>query len=360
MSSGRALSAGPLLAWTEKGLYCAAGDFYVDPHRAVQNAVTTHAHSDHARRGSRLYYTARPGVGLLKTRLGHDIHVKGIPYGETFTLGPVKLSFHSAGHILGSAQVRIELDGEVWVASGDYKRDPDPSCDPFEIVTCDTYVTEATFGTPKYQWNKASRHGHDIHQWWMRNADAGMNSLLFGYSLGKAQRILAELAPFAPKPVIIHDSVTALTQCYRDEGRVLAPTIGLQDLSPHYQLEGELVLAPPSLLKTEWLERLGEFQTAFASGWMQQSGYGAHGRHYDHGFVMSDHADWIDLHQTIEESKAKRVFVQHRSGALIRSLRKKGLDAHPANALIPENYAKLPGHNLSLFDLNDVSPGSLL
>ncbi len=342
----------PLLAWTPKGLYCAAGDFYIDPHRAVERAVTTHAHSDHARRGSRSYTTAACGVGLLKARLGQDIVVHGIPYGEIFKIGPVKLSFHSAGHILGSAQVRIEHGGEVWVASGDYKRDPDPSCHPFEVVQCDTYVTEATFGTPKYRWDKTSKHGEDIHRWWTHNARAGMNSLLFGYSLGKAQRILAELASFAEKPVIIHDTITALTECYRAEGRKLAPTLSLSELSEDHQLKGELILAPPSLLRTEWLSRLGKFQTAFASGWMQ-GGYGAqyssHGQQYDHGFVMSDHADWNDLHRTIEESGARRVFVQHRSGALIRSLRKKGLDAHPADMLEPSAYAKLPQQTLPLF-----------
>lgn len=342
----------PLLAWTEKGLYCSAGDFYIDPHRAVERAVTTHAHSDHARRGSKLYHAVHCGVGLLKARLGQDIQVRGIPYREIFQIGPVKLSFHSAGHILGSAQVRIEHGGEVWVASGDYKRDPDPSCDPFEVVHCDTYVTEATFGTPKYQWDKTAKHGEDISAWWEKNARAKMNSLLFGYSLGKAQRILAELAPFAKKPVIIHDSITALTECYRAEGRILAPTISLSELEDDQELQGELILAPPSLLKTEWLSRLGKFQTAFASGWMQ-GGYGAHGSQYDHGFIMSDHADWNDIHRTIEESRARRVFVQHRSGALIRSLRKKGLEAHPAEALEPHAFAKLPERNLSLFDLRN-------
>jgi len=346
------LGNAPLLAWTSKGLYCAAGDFYIDPHRAVERAVTTHAHSDHARRGSKLYFTEKSGVGLLKSRLGQDIQVRGIPYGDAFSIGDVKLSFHSAGHILGSAQVRVEHEGEVWVASGDYKRDPDPSCEPFEVVKCNTYVTEATFGTPKYQWDKSSKHGEDIHRWWINNSQARMNSLLFGYSLGKAQRILAELAPFAEKPVIIHDSISALTECYRAEGRKLATTIALADLAPDHKLDGELILAPPSLLRTEWLERLGTFQTAFASGWMQ-GGYGAHGRQYDHGFVMSDHADWNDIHQTIEQSGASRVFVQHRSGALIRSLRKKGLDAHPVEVLDPQAYVKLPQRNLSLFDFSE-------
>ncbi len=192
----------PLIAWTDKGLYCQSGDFYIDPHRAVDTAVITHAHSDHARRGSVRYLCTSPSVGLLKSRLGAKIQVEGIPFGQRFRLGSVTVSLHLAGHILGSAQVRVESDdGQIWVASGDYKRDPDPSCEPFEPVPCDTFITEATFGTPKYSWNKDCSHGRDIHAWWKKNAASGFNSLLFGYSLGKAQRILAELEPFAERPV---------------------------------------------------------------------------------------------------------------------------------------------------------------
>jgi putative mRNA 3-end processing factor len=341
----------PLIAWTEKGLFCRAGDFYIDPHRAVDTAVVTHAHSDHARRGSKRYLCAQSGVGLLKSRIGKNIQVQGIPFGETFQLGSVQVSLHPAGHILGSAQVRVEHRGEVWVASGDYKRDPDPSCEPFESVTCDTFITEATFGTPKYAWKKDSTYGLEIHDWWLDNASQGWNSVLFGYSLGKAQRILTELASYAQRPVIIHESISELTECYRSEGRALAPT---RELSMSNQVDlfsgeevyaGELILAPPSILKLDSIARLGKFKTAFASGWMQQSGYS----NYDHGFVMSDHADWNDLNRTIDESQAKRVFVQHRNGALVRHLRSKGIDAHPDDALIPENFQRLAQINLSLF-----------
>jgi putative mRNA 3-end processing factor len=338
----------PLIAWTEKGLYCEAGDFYIDPHRAVQTAVITHAHSDHARRGSDRYICTPTSVGLLRSRLGKNICVQSVPFRESFVLGNVKVSFHSAGHILGSAQVRVESQGEVWVASGDYKREPDPSCEAFEPVACDTFITEATFGTPKYVWRKDLSYGQLIYNWWKQNAREGFNSLLFGYSLGKAQRILAELAPLAvEKPIVVHSSVEQLTECYRQEGRLLAPTRVLQtpaDLGGA-ALEAELILAPPSVLKLDQ-SILGHYKTAFASGWMVQNTHFR--RDYDHGFVMSDHADWTDLNRTIDESGAKRIFVQHRDGALVRHLRRRGLEAHPSEMLTRENYSRMGGTTLRL------------
>jgi len=339
----------PLIEWTEAGLFCRAGGFHIDPHRPVELAVLTHAHSDHARRGSRKYFSTTSGAGLVRVRLGKSIDLTTLRYGESISFGDVRVSLHPAGHILGSAQVRVECGGEVWVASGDYKRDADPSCEPFEVVACDTFITEATFGTPKYAWKKTVQHGHDIWNWWQANAQKGHNSVLFGYSLGKTQRILAELAAHADRPILLHDSMIELTQCYREQGRTLAPTSRLSDTL----LEGDLILAPPSALRDDLLARLGTFKTAFASGWMQGQREGAPyrgGQGYDHGFVMSDHADWADLNRTIDETTARRVFVLHRSqGALVRHLRKRGIDAHSYEALRPENFSRLPGQNLELF-----------
>ncbi len=337
----------PLLTWTEKGLYCAAGDFYIDPHRAVDVAVITHAHSDHARRGSKRYICVDQGVDLLRTRIGKNIAVETFAYGDSFSLGRACVSFHSAGHILGSAQVRVEVDGEVWVASGDYKRDRDPSCDPFESVSCDTFITEATFGTPKFVWEKDLPHGKHIWDWWRENESVGRNSILFGYSLGKAQRILAELAPLAHKPVLIHDSIHELTDCYRRQNRTMAPTVLVTDklkaLPIGDVLSGELILAPPSILREAWASRFGEFQTAFASGWMHGSRRG-----YDRGFVMSDHADWNDLNRTIRETGARRVYVQHRDGALVRKLKRDGIAAFPIEDLHLDLFLPKPGENLVL------------
>jgi len=338
----------PLVEWTESGLYCRAGDFYIDPNRRVKSAVITHAHSDHARRGSAQYICEQTSVGLLKVRLGPKIDVTGIPYREPFRLKDTLVSFHSAGHILGSAQIRIQHGPEVWVVSGDYKRDPDPSCEPFESVPCHTFITEATFGTPKYVWDKTRDHGREIFEWWEENAELGQNSLLYGYSLGKSQRILAALEPFARRPVLIHSSMVELTDCYRREGRKLAPTRCLDEKGVYEPLDGELILAPPSILKTEWITRLGRHQDAFASGWMQGSTF-FRADAYDHGFVISDHADWDDLNRTIDESGAKQIFVLHRSGSLIAHLRRRGIQAHPAEALRPERFERLGGMNLDLF-----------
>jgi putative mRNA 3-end processing factor len=348
----RSSPSAPLLSWTEAGLYCEAGDFHIDPHRPVKRALITHAHSDHARRGSQEYFCTSSSVGLLRVRLGKKIRVQGVPYRERFQLGEVTVSFHSAGHILGSAQIRVERAGEVWVASGDYKRTPDPSCEPFEVVPCETFITEATFGTPKFVWPQGGQPGAEIFEWWMKNQAQAKNSVLFGYSLGKSQRILAELAPFAKQPILIHDTLIELTECYRQEGRILAPTRPVP--SPPQKLEGELILAPPSFLSRaptdERVLQLGDYETAFASGWMAGQESRPHRGSYDRGFVVSDHADWNELNRTIRETGAQRVFVMHRSeGALVRHLRKQGLDAHPVQALEPAQYARLAPINLSLF-----------
>jgi putative mRNA 3-end processing factor len=243
------------------------------------------------------------------------------------------------------------------VASGDYKRDPDPSCEPFEVVPCDTFITEATFGTPKYCWDKSARHGESIYHWWKENASRGENSVLFGYSLGKTQRILAELAPFATRPILIHPAMIELTECYRRAGVRLAETKPIPNLGSEATLfeepplRGELILAPPAWLRDNGraLEQLGQLKTAFASGWMQGGGFG-HGRGVEFGFVLSDHADWNDLIRTVQETGAEQVFVQHRSeGALVRHLRKLGCDAHPVEALTPKSFRRAPQKNLELF-----------
>lgn len=327
-----------MLILTAKGLYCPPGNFYVDPSGKVEHAVITHAHSDHARRGSETYYSTRSGAPLVKSRLGKKINVRAFDYGETFKLNGVTVSFHSAGHILGSAQVRIECGGEVWVASGDYKRDPDPTCAPFESVKCDVFVTEATFGTPGFTWKKGADLGREIYEWWMENAKRGTNSVLFAYSLGKAQRVLGVLAPFAERPVICHSAARELNDCYREQGVRLADTRCLGTVGLHERLKGELVLAPQSFLQSDQACVLGDdFETAFASGWMAR---GAHG--YDRGFLMSDHADWNDLLQTIDETGARRVYVQHRGkGALVRHLRARGLQAFPDTELKLKNPDQL-------------------
>ena len=328
-----------MLQLTDKGLYCEAGGFYIDPSRPVDCAVVTHAHSDHARRGARAYYCVDRGVRVLRSRLGARIDARGIPYRQRFRLGDVWVSFHSAGHILGSSQVRLEHErgGEIWVVSGDYKREPDPTCDPFEVVPCDVFVTEATFGTPSYQWARGSdgarELGREISQWWERNASEGVNSVLFAYSLGKAQRVLGELRAHVRRPVLTHETVTRISECYLEEDVALAPFRCLSTLAPGERPREELLVIPPSSFDEELEARFGLHRTAFASGWMGAGKNWSRDR-YDTGFVMSDHADWNDLLLTIRQTGARTVYVQHRgNGALVKHLRSLGLEAHPDSAL---------------------------
>jgi putative mRNA 3-end processing factor len=333
-----------MLILTRQGLYCQAGNFHIDPKGAVDNAVITHAHSDHARRGARRYFCARSGEALLKARLGKNISVQALEFGECISLNGVQVSLHPAGHILGSAQVRTEYGGEIWVASGDYKRDADPTCEPFEPVKCDVFVTEATFGTPAYQWPKDADLGREIFDWWNENATNGINSVLFAYSLGKAQRVLGVLHPFAQKPIYCHPAASALNDCYRAQGVTLAATKCLSEVEANVRLKGELFLVPQSFLDSPLAQILGdEYKTAFASGWMAQGMYGSNFAHsFDKGFVMSDHADWNDLLRTVKDSQAKRVYVQHRGrGALVQHLRKLGILAFPDSDLLPANPDQL-------------------
>jgi putative mRNA 3-end processing factor len=327
-----------MLIMTQAGLYCPAGDFFIDPKTAVTNAVITHAHSDHARPGSKQYFCTSSGVSLLKSRLGAKISVESHPYGQTFQIKDVTISFHPAGHILGSSQIRLALFGEVWVVSGDYKRDPDPTCEPFQSIPCDVFITEATFGTPAFQWDKSPQHGKAILAWWQQNAANDTNSVLFAYSLGKAQRILAELAELTDQPVYCHSATQALNDCYRTQGVKLLPTISLKDLPKETELKKALCLVPTSFLKTHQAKVLGKhYKTAFASGWMVRPT-----NQFNAGFILSDHADWNDLLLTITESRAKRVYVQHRgAGALVRELKKRGISAYPDTALTPKNPAQM-------------------
>lgn len=323
-----------MLVLTPKGLYCPAGDFYIDPRSACDHAIITHAHSDHARRGSKHYYCVNSGVSLLKTRLGQSISVHAIPYGEKYFFRDVAISFHPAGHILGSSQVRVEFCGEVWVVSGDYKRDYDPTCEPFETVTCDVFITEATFGTPGFKWKKNANFGDEIYDWWRKNSQSGFNSVLLAYSLGKAQRVLGCLFNKTQETVLCHTTTEILNECYRAEGMALAPSVSINNMLSEPFIKGGLFLVPPAFFKSPSRELLGKkYKTAFASGWLAGRKY-----NYDEGFIMSDHADWDDLLRTILETKAARIYVQQRgSGALVKKLRSMGLKAYSDAALIPKD-----------------------
>lgn len=307
---------------TDEGLYCEAGDFYIDPWKPVERAVITHAHSDHARLGSTHYFSSSKGVGLLQLRLGENIPVTAKHYGETFTLGNTTVSFHPAGHVLGSSQVRVEHKGEVWVASGDYKRTPDPSCDPFEVVPCDVFISEATFALPIYHWDSGETTAQKIFDWWQSEPERP--TLVFCYALGKAQRILAELHKLTDKTVYLHGALTAITEAYRRENIAMVPTLPVASMDKKYNFHGDLILAPPSAHRSIWMKRFKDPQTAFASGWMQIRG-ARRRRGYEKGFALSDHADWNELNQTIDETKAQTIFLTHgRTDVLSRFLEEQG------------------------------------
>ena len=316
-----------LLAPTPQGLYCAAGDFHVDPWRPVPRAVITHAHGDHFAHGCGAYLASAAGAPLLRHRLGGDATVEALPYDEPRDLRGVRLSLHPAGHILGSAQVRLEHRGEVWVASGDYKTVPDRTVAPFEPVRCDTFITESTFGLPVYRWPEPAVEEAALADWWRANAEAGVTSVVFAYALGKAQRVLAALDD-AVGPLLVHGAVGPLNDLYRAQGVALPPT-------PHATREAvraargrALVVAPPAAAGSPWLRGLGDTATAVASGWMRIRGTRRR-RGVERGFVLSDHADWDGLHLAIRATGAGHILVTHGyTAAMVRWLSEQGLDAH--------------------------------
>ena len=313
-----------------QGLYCPAGDFYIDPCRAVHRAVITHAHADHARAGHGHVLATAISAGVLRSRLGANLPLQGLDYGQTVVHEGVRISLHPAGHVLGSAQVRLEHAGRVWVASGDYYLsaidERNPTCAPFEPLRCDCFITESTFGLPIYRWPPQAEVLSQIDAWWRANAEAGRHSLLLAYSFGKAQRLLAGVDA-GIGPIRVHSAMATINQAYRDAGVALPAAAVLGDL-PDGRLPGQaLVLAPPSVLGSTWARQLGDCSTAFASGWMQVRG--AHRRRsVDRGFVLSDHADWPGLQRAIRATGAERVIVTHgQEAVMVRWLQESGLQA---------------------------------
>jgi putative mRNA 3-end processing factor len=317
-----------LLSPSPVGLACERGAFHVDPWAPVPLAVVTHAHADHARPGSAAYLCAEPGVALLQRRLGPDAAIRGVAYGARVPLGDTVVSFHPAGHILGSAQVRVESGGDVWVVTGDYKRQPDPTCAAFELVPCRVLITEATFALPIYRWPDPECVVRDIVEWWAANRDAKRASVLFCHALGKAQRILALLRAFTADTVFVHGALQGLTDIYRAAGIDMLATVPVAGTLRGKSFAGELVLAPEMAIGSTWMRRFGDHETALASGWMRVRG-NRRRRSFDRGFELSDHADWPGLLRTVGESGARRVLATHGCAEpLARFLREeRSLDA---------------------------------
>lgn len=310
-----------------EGLYCEAGDFFVDPWRPVARAVTTHAHSDHARPGSRSYLAAEPGRELLEIRIGRNSVIETLSYGETRRIGNATVSLHPAGHILGSAQVRIEVEGEVWVVSGDFNSTHDTGCGaPFEPVACDTFITESTFGLPIYRWPKPATVFAEIKHWWRHNRERGITTVIPAYPLGKSQRLTAAL-DLSIGPIAIHGNAWDFLAPYRRAGiaQPELPRLSEVDLAT-FKGKG-LVIAFSGAQEEGLLKKLAPLSWGFASGWMMTRA-ARRNRDFDRGFILSDHADWPGLIDAIRATGARRIGVTHgETRSFTRWLRENGWDA---------------------------------
>src|ERR1039457_6936979 len=291
----------PLVRLTDRGLFCETGGFYVDPYKSVDKALITHAHSDHARPGSRSYLTVKQGGLLLKHRLGSRINLQTVKYSEAIYFNGVKVSFHPAGHILGSAQIRIEYKGEIWVISGDYKLEKDLTCEKFEPVKCNTCITESTFGLPIFKWCRQDLLFDEINSWWRLNKNLKIISIIFGYSIGKSQRIISGL-DLSIGTIYVHPAIELINQCYRETGIKLPGTKNVNELNGTDPPPGTLIIAPPSADIYQMIGRPCKFSSAFASGWMQIR-KNRKRNSFDSGFSLSDHADWEGLLQAVKETQ---------------------------------------------------------
>lgn len=318
-----------LLSPTPRGLYCPAGDFFIDPCRPVSRALITHAHADHAIPGSHRYLACSKARNVLTRRLRRPRRLDLLDYGERRRINGVNVSFHPAGHVHGSAQIRLEYRKHVWVVSGDYKLSPDPTCAGFEPVGCDVFVTESTFGQPVFQWPDPVTVFEDIQQWWRENQQRGLASVIYAYALGKAQRLVASL-DLSLGPLHVHPAVHRINQDYRCDG-VALPDV---PLAASHQTPGDwsrtLIIAIPSAHRTAWLSSFGPIATASVSGWMLPAARDLHNdtrwNELDRGFALSDHADWNGILNAVNASGAKEVWVTHgSSGQVAQHLESLGL-----------------------------------
>jgi putative mRNA 3-end processing factor len=316
----------PLILSTDRGLYCPAGDFHIDAWKPVPRNIVTHAHSDHARRGSERYLVPPDGQAVLRRRLGDDIHVDTLEYGQPLKLGNVTISLHPAGHLLGSTQVRVEHHGQIWVFTGDYKTQPDPTCKPFEPQKCHTFITECTFGLPIFRWKTTDLLATEINAWWQSNIQHGRTSILLAYSLGKAQRALAMLDP-SIGPILLHGAVHAMTETYRHAAVELPPALHANVENAKLHKGRAIVIAPPGAEGGPWIRKFHPESVAVASGWMQLRGHRRR-QAVDRGFVLSDHVDWPSLQATIAATGASHIIATHGyTGPLVRYLKQQGMSA---------------------------------
>ncbi|HYF31404.1 MAG TPA: ligase-associated DNA damage response exonuclease [Chitinophagaceae bacterium] len=314
-----------LIEFTDKGLCCPAGKFYIDPWKPVDKAVITHAHSDHAYAGHQYYLCHHYTKPLLQLRLG-DHHYQSIGWNEPIQINGVTVSLHPAGHIIGSSQVRVEYKGEVWVVSGDYKTENDGLSGQFEPIRCHTFITESTFGLPIYRWKPQEEIFSNVREWIKRNKEAGKTSVLIAYSLGKAQRLL-QAAKEVTEDIYVHGAIWNTQEALRLAGWQLPAVKRIYSDTPKEALRSAVVIAPPSADSSPWMKRFTPYAVGVCSGWMQVRG-NVRRRNVDAGFALSDHADWNGLLASIKATGAEKVYVTHGfQSAFSRYLNETGIPA---------------------------------
>ncbi|MDQ3394644.1 MAG: ligase-associated DNA damage response exonuclease [Bacteroidota bacterium] len=330
----------PILEFNKNGIFCPIAGFYIDPWLPVEKAIITHAHSDHARWGNQFYLSHKHSSSILKTRLGSDIKLETLDYGQPVSANGVKITLYPAGHIYGSAQVRLEYKGEVSVVSGDYKLENDFISEPFEPIKCDTFVTESTFGLPIFKWKPQAEVFSEINAWWNQNQDEGKTSIIFGYSLGKAQRILKNI-DHSIGPIFVHGAIYNCNNALINDGAPLPYFNKAGQDQDTGSYKNSLIIAPPSAAGTSWMKKFKPYRTAIASGWMNLRGPRRR-RAVDRGFILSDHADWPDLLKAVEATEAQKIYVTHGyTASFARLLIEKGLEANEVSTQFEGELAEI-------------------
>jgi len=301
------------IKFTKKGIYCIPGKFYLDPWYPVDYAIISHGHADHSRWGNKHYLCHQDSKNILLHRLGKDISIETLNFNQTKTINGVKVSFFPAGHIIGSVQIKLEYKGKVVVFSGDYKTNPDFLTTPFEPVKCHEFITESTFGLPIYSWKAEAELQSQLQQWVLNNQKQNKTSVFFGYSLGKAQRIMSLVDGI--DEVYVHSAINNLNQAISKSGIVLPKSKLITSDFNKKDIQNKIVILPPALLGSKLLKKIPNAATAICSGWMQIRG-NRRWKGVDAGFAVSDHADWNGLLSAVKATEAEKVYVTHGSQAV--------------------------------------------
>ena len=315
-----------LVKFTKKGIYCIPGKFYLDPWYPVEYAIISHGHADHARWGNKHYLCHNQSKAILQHRIGADISIESLPYNEYKVINGVKVSFHPAGHIIGSAQIRLEYKGYIVVFSGDYKTQPDFITTPFEPVKCNEFITESTFGLPIYKWKSEEELQQELQDWIVQNQQNNRTSVFLGYSLGKAQRIMKLVENV--EEIYVHSAIHNLNKAIENSGISLPTTKLLTADFKKIEIQNKIVILPPALLGSKMIKKIPNAATAICSGWMQIRG-NRRWKGVDAGFAVSDHADWDGLLSAVKATEAEKVYVTHGSQAVFsKYLNEIGIEAH--------------------------------